>query len=81
MDNIFSLKPSITPLEIKDAIDERLIKARAIANCLLAQDYSYNEPSSSAIHGAVWAIDDYLREIECLEDKFMCKIVKKLHNN
>jgi len=69
MDNIFTLNPSITPLEVKDAIDERLIKARAIANCLLSQDNAYHEPSYSALHGAIWAIDDYLDEIEQLGNR------------
>ena len=69
MDNIFILNPSITILNLKDAIDERLIKARAIASCLLSQDNGHHEPSYNALHGAIWAIDDYLDEIEHLENK------------
>jgi len=69
MDNTFILNLSITSLEIKDAIDERLIKARAIASCLLSQDNGYHELKYNAFHGAVWAIDDYLDEIEYLEGK------------
>jgi len=69
MDSIFILNPSITALNLRDAIDERLIKARAIASCLLSQDYNHYEPSKGALHGAVWAIDDYLDEIEYLEGK------------
>lgn len=73
MDNIFILKPSIVTLEIKAAINERLMKARAIASCLLSQDYSCHEPSNNALHGAVWAIDDYLNEIEELENQLNLK--------
>lgn len=68
MDNIFTLKLSVTTLELKDAIDERLIKARAIASCLLSQDNGYHALKYNALHGAVWAIDDYLEEIEYLEN-------------
>ena len=56
-------------LSLKDAIDERLIKARAIVNCLLSQDNGYHALKYNALHGAVWAIDDYLDEIEYLEGK------------
>jgi len=69
MDSIFIIKPSITVSELKEAIDNRLIKARAISSCLLSQDRGYHEPSNSSLHGAIWAIDDYLCEIEYLEGK------------
>lgn len=69
MDSIFILNPFATALNLKDAIDERLIKARAIANCLLSQDDNHYEPSKGALHGAVWAIDDYLDEVEHLENR------------
>jgi len=69
MDNVFILNPSITVLSLKDAIDERLLKAKAIAACLLSQDYANHKPSNSSILGAIWAINDYLDEIENLKDK------------
>lgn len=71
MDNIFILNPSVTILNIKDAIDERLTKARAIANCLLTQDCNHYESNNSILHGAIWTIDDYLSEIECLIAKLL----------
>jgi hypothetical protein len=69
MDNIFVLNPSATVLNIRDAIDERLIKAKSIATCLLSQDSTHYESSYTLLHGAIWAIDDYLDEIEYLEGK------------
>lgn len=69
MDNAFILNPSITALKLKNAIDERLLKAKAIAASLLSQDLANNRPSNSSILGAIWAINDYLDEIEYLSDK------------
>ncbi|MGD9153862.1 MAG: hypothetical protein PVG30_09520 [Gammaproteobacteria bacterium] len=73
MDNILVLKSPTSSLEIKDAIDERLIKARAIAGCLLTQDNSCYESNNSILHGTIWAIDDYLSEIEDLANNLMQK--------
>lgn len=69
MDNIFILNPSVTTLNLKNAIDERLLKAKAIAACLLSQDYAHHKPNNSSILGAIWAIDEYLDEIEYLGNR------------
>ncbi|MGD9153112.1 MAG: hypothetical protein PVG30_05610 [Gammaproteobacteria bacterium] len=69
MDDIFILKPYATALELKDAIDERLIKAKAITGCLLSQDYDLHESNHAIFNGAVWAIEDYLDEIELMNGK------------
>ena len=66
MDIIYNPNPTASALDFQNNIDERLIKAKAIADCLLSLDNSYHEPNNSALHGAIWAIDDYLEEImEC----------------
>jgi len=69
MDNVFILNPSATTSNLKDAICERLMKAKAIAACLLSQDQNHREPNCTSLHGAIWAINDYLDEIEYFEDK------------
>ena len=69
MDSIFTLKPFATVLELKDAIDERLIKAKAITGCLLSQDYDLHESNHAIFNGAVWAIDGFIEEIEFLGDR------------
>ena len=78
MDNIFVLSPLVTNLNLKDAIDERLIKAQAITSCLLTQDHNCNEPDNSSLYGAIWVVDDYLSEIvrllDCLSKASRIKI-------
>lgn len=69
MDNTLILNPSVTALNLRDAIDERLIKAKAIATCLLSQDQNHYELNLTPLHGALWAINDYLDEIEYFEEK------------
>jgi hypothetical protein len=69
MDNTFILNTYIDSLDIKDAIYERLIKARSITSCLLTANDGLVESANKCFYGAVLAIDDYLEEIECLENK------------
>ncbi|MGD9152155.1 MAG: hypothetical protein PVG30_00645 [Gammaproteobacteria bacterium] len=69
MDNTFILNPSATILNLRDAIDERLMKAKSIATCLLSQDQTHYASSYAPLHGAIWAINDYLDEIEYFEEK------------
>ncbi|MGD9152303.1 MAG: hypothetical protein PVG30_01415 [Gammaproteobacteria bacterium] len=69
MDNIFVLNPSVTTLDLKDAINERFMKAKSIIACLMLQDVNYNEPNYSVIYNAIWTISDFLDEIEYFEDK------------
>lgn len=72
MDNIFVINPSVTALDLRNAVSERLIKARSITAYLLNDDnYKLNYSLS---YGAILAINDYLSEIECIEDE----LVKKL---
>ena len=71
MDNIFIINPSATISALKNAVEERLIKVRAITSCLLCQDHSYRAASSSTLHGTIWAIDNYIDEIERLIAKLL----------
>jgi phage tail protein X len=67
MDNTFILNPSIDSLDIKDAIYERLIKARSITSCLLAGNDGIAELGNKYFYGAILALDDYLEELESLQ--------------
>lgn len=69
MDNTFILNPSIDTLDIKDAIYERLIKAKAITACLLTANDGISELANKYFYGAILAIDDYLEEIDFLQGK------------
>ncbi len=66
MDNTFILNPSITAMDIKDAIDERLTKAQAITSCLLANNGGESELPHSQVYAVVWMIDTLLEELERL---------------
>lgn len=68
MDNTFILNSAIDSVDIKDAIYERLIKARAITSCLLTANDGLLELANKCFYGAVLAIDVYLDEIEQLEN-------------
>lgn len=68
MDNIFILNPSADDLDIKDAIDERLSKAQAIISCFMANNTSDMELPRNKIFDTIWAVDDYLNEIEYLNN-------------
>ncbi|MGD9153146.1 MAG: hypothetical protein PVG30_05785 [Gammaproteobacteria bacterium] len=78
MDSIFTLKPFTTILELKDAIDERLIKAKAITGCLLAQDYDLHESNHAIFNGAIWTVDGLIEEIELLGDR-LSKALRENH--
>lgn len=67
MNNIFQLKPLISDLDIKDAIDERLIKMEAIVNCLLATRDSAVEFNTNTLYEVIWAISDFFDEINLLQ--------------
>jgi hypothetical protein len=69
MEKAFILNSEIKSLDIKDAIDERMNKARGVLNCLIFALEFTNEDQeldeSSAYH-ALWALDGFLEEIDCL---------------
>ncbi len=69
MDNTFILNPSVTNLDLQDAIDERLTKIEAVTNCLMATRDSFAEPSHKTIYDLIWLVDDYLDEIRLLQKK------------
>ena len=69
MDNIFTLRPHITPSDLKDAIDERLIKAKAITSYLMADYFNTQKHVETLLYGAVLAIDGFIDEIEYLGDR------------
>lgn len=64
MDKIFILNPShIDLLQLNSAIQERIIKAKAITNFILANNTCTN------LYDLVWAVDTYLDEINCLQER------------
>lgn len=67
MSNIFILKHDATLSEIQDAIDERMAKLKGIVGCLLN---STDVPQEVA-HDAIFAIDGYLEELECLQNRLI----------
>lgn len=72
MEKYFILNPQINLSNIQDAIDERLDKIKGILNCLIfALEFTQSDQqldNYSAYH-ALWAIDGYLEEINCLRQK------------
>ncbi|MGD9107686.1 MAG: hypothetical protein PVI75_00760 [Gammaproteobacteria bacterium] len=72
MDNIFLLNPSLSELDLQDAIDERFIKIQAIISGLLATQEGELELDRDTIYQMIWAIQDFTDEIEV----FRCKIKK-----
>lgn len=72
MEKYFILNPQINLSNIQDAVDERLDKIKGILNCLIfALEFTQCDQqldNHSAYH-ALWAIDGYLEEINCLRQK------------
>ncbi len=72
MDNLFTLNPTAEILDIKDGIDERINKAKGILNCLMfAIEHitSNKELNNNSTYHALWAVDGFIDEINCLEKK------------
>jgi hypothetical protein len=69
MNDIFILNPDATELDIKDAIDERITKAKAIGTKLLTniQDKEILDPE--LLRSVIWTINDFLEEIDFLYQK------------
>ena len=64
---LFVLNKNVTPIDAKDGISERISKIQAITNYILA-DAANGEinVSDETLLGAVWAVEDYVHEIETL---------------
>lgn len=50
-------------LELKDKIDELLLKAQSITSCLLTMNHNDATLCKQYWHGALWAVDSYLDEL------------------
>lgn len=64
MSSIFVLRQDVTPSEIQDAIDERMVKLKGIVGCLL----NSTDVSQETMHDTIFAIDGYLEELEYLQN-------------
>jgi len=73
METIFVLNPSVSVLNIKDAIHERLSKAASVTSCLLACKGGQASLSDQLMYGAIWAIDGYLQDIDGLYER-LCDV-------
>ena len=68
MGNAFVLKSALSRLDIVDAINERLIKAKSLTAFLLACDLA-GDVSFKTVYGSIWMLDSCLEELECLFSK------------
>lgn len=50
-------------LDVKDEIDERLVKIKALISCLLSTNDSELELNRKEIYNIIWIIDDLIKEI------------------
>ena len=66
MDNIFILNPSAIELDLKDAIDERFLKIKAVTTGILATRDNVSELEQEIVYNLIWLIDDYLDEIDLM---------------
>lgn len=73
MEKLFILNPAANTTDLIDAIDEKISKIKGILNCVIfALEFSDSDDKldhSSAYH-ALWAIDGFLDEVNCLRQKF-----------
>lgn len=67
MDKIFILNPSqIDTSKLHNAVHERITKAKAITNFILAYDDCIVKPT---LYDLIWAVDSYLAELDCLNER------------
>lgn len=66
MSDVFVLNSYLDTQTVKDAIYERLTKAHAIVALMLSN--SELCCSDRVLHGVVWALNDYLEQVEKLFD-------------
>lgn len=69
MNDIFILNPEATELDIKDAIDERISKAKALGAKLLSNIQGKDTLDSEMLYSVIWTINDFLEEIDFLYQK------------
>lgn len=67
MDNIFLLNPSLSTLDLQDAINERFTKVRIIVNCLVAAQDGALELDRGTIYQIIWIVKGFFDEIETLD--------------
>jgi hypothetical protein len=73
MGDIFVFNSNATMLDIKDAIDERVTKAKAIASRLLTQIDRNETIDKEVLYSITWAINDFLEEAAFLCQKMSDK--------
>ena len=79
MDNLFILNSTAALIDIKAGIDERFSKAQSVLTCLMSiMEFLHKNPhiDSMVIYHSLWAVNDLLDEIACLND-FLKK--KQIH--
>lgn len=67
MKNVFILNPTAPIESIADALYEKIVQAKAIAECILLAITS-KELESNLLYDAVWAIDSFLSQIKELQE-------------
>ena len=67
MDNTFILNPSVSDLDLTDAIDERLTRIESITNCLMATRDGLIELKRETIYNLIWLVAECLTEIRSLQ--------------
>jgi len=73
MNKVFIFNANSSHLDIRDAIVERITKAKAITSIFLSQNTDILDVDNEII-GMFWALNDYLDEIE-----YLYKIITKNH--
>lgn len=77
MDTLFFLSPTATLLDLQDGIDERIRKVKAILYCLMfaTENIKNEELGNNSAYYALWAIDNYIDEINCLGKKIYDELI------
>lgn len=72
MDKFFALHPAANPQDYTDAIQDRLIKIKAILTCLVfAVEFvnDYHELDKETIYLTLTVVEGFVEEINCLYDR------------
>lgn len=78
MEKLFILNPAANIPDCKDAMDEKFCKIRGILNCVIfALEFANGDDKldHSSAYQALWAIDGFLDEVNCLRQK-ICESVQ-----
>lgn len=59
----FQLKENLSVATLKESVEGHLVKIKAITNLCLWYATT-NEIEHYVLHGALWLIDDYLRDLQ-----------------